>query len=154
MEIVDYPNYLIYEDGRVWSKNRNRFLKGDTETSTGYYRTTLSKNNNAKHFLLHRLIAINYIPNPNNKECIDHIDGNKLNNKIENLRWVNHIENMNAYQRVRTTNRTGHKNILFRKDNNKWVFKKTIFGKTYHYRFETKNDALWFKFSLLILNSK
>jgi hypothetical protein len=44
---------------------------------------------------LHRMIAETHIPNPDNKPCVDHIDGNKFNNRVDNLRWVTHSENNN-----------------------------------------------------------
>lgn len=63
-------------------------------TSWNYYDIQLYRKWISKHFLLHRLIAIHFIPNPENKPQINHIDWNKLNNNISNLEWCNQSENM------------------------------------------------------------
>ena len=72
MEIQGYPNYLIYEDGKVCSKKSNRVLK--PYINHGYLQITLSNNGKQKKMSIHRLVAIHYIPNPENKPCVDHID--------------------------------------------------------------------------------
>ena len=59
----------------------------------GYLYVCLSKNNKHKVKTLHRLVAIYFIPNPDNKPCVNHIDGNKKNNKVENLEWCTYKEN-------------------------------------------------------------
>ena len=70
MEINNYPDYLIYEDGRVFSKKSNKFLKPFTN-SRCYYRVKLCKNGKMKDYHIHRLIAEHYIPNPKNKKYVD-----------------------------------------------------------------------------------
>ena len=93
MEIKGFENYLIYEDGRVYSKNRNgRFLK-PVDNGCGYLQVLLCKDGKKKNMLVSRLVALHYIPNHANKEMVDHIDRNRLNNNINNLRWVTASEN-------------------------------------------------------------
>lgn len=61
---------------------------------SGYYIVCLSKNGIAKNYFVHRLIALTFIPIIEGKNYVNHIDGNKLNNSIENLEWCTHSENM------------------------------------------------------------
>lgn len=63
--------------------------------SNPYYQVILYKGKSGKSFRVHRLVAQAFIPNPDNKPCIDHIDTNTKNNRIENLRWATHKENAN-----------------------------------------------------------
>lgn len=63
--------------------------------SSGYEHITLVNGKHSKDFLVHSLVARTFIPNPENKPSIDHIDTNKHNNNVSNLRWCTHRENMN-----------------------------------------------------------
>jgi hypothetical protein len=83
--------YKITKDGRVWSDKSSMFLK--TRVCNGYNTIILNK----IHYTIHRLIAKNFIPNPENKPYVNHIDCNKLNNRIENLEWVTQEENCAAH---------------------------------------------------------
>lgn len=90
--IQDYENYLIYDDGRVFNTITNTFLKGSIgENGYKYYR--LSKNNKKKMFYAHRLVAIHFLPNNLQLPVVNHKDGNKLNNNVDNLEWVTYSEN-------------------------------------------------------------
>lgn len=74
---------------------RPKLLIPSKHKSTGYLRVTLSKDGIHKSILVHRLVATAFLPNPNSKPMIDHIDRNKHNNRIDNLRWCTISENMN-----------------------------------------------------------
>lgn len=87
-EINGYPKYSISINGDVWSELKKRFLKPHI-CHHGYKSVFLGK----KLLKVHRLIAINFIPNPDNKPCVNHKDGNKLNNSLENLEWCTYQEN-------------------------------------------------------------
>jgi hypothetical protein len=67
---------------------------------TGYYGTPLNRDNGKKYILVHRLVAETFIPNPDNKPEINHIDGNKMNNNFANLEWVTSKENHLHAQRI------------------------------------------------------
>ena len=132
MEIQGYSNYLIYPDGRVWSKKRPRGKCGkflsSSDNGNGYLSISLSKNNKRKVFYIHRLIATHYIPNPNNYPCIDHIDRNRQNNNIDNLRWVNYM--MNCQNREMSKyNTSGFKNISYVKKDKCWLYSRNYNGE-------------------------
>ena len=87
-----FESYLVYEDGRVQNSNTGRFLKPEI-TRNGYARVTLCTRGSTQRFLLHRLVAMRFLPNPENKPCVNHLDGDKLNNSVCNLEWTTHSEN-------------------------------------------------------------
>lgn len=93
-KIIDIaPNYIIYPDGNIKNKNTNKMLVGQIGKN-GYRSVNIRTLNGKKRVYIHRLVAINFIPNPHHKEQVNHIDGNKLNNKVENLEWVSPKENI------------------------------------------------------------
>ena len=145
MEIQGYENYLIYPDGRVYSKKNNIFLK-PFMCGTKYYHVSLKNDHN--HYKIHRLVAKHYIPNPENKPFVDHIDRNTLNNDISNLRWVTHLENMNN-QGMSKNNTSGHKNIS--KNRNSWIFQKRVNGMNQVKYFKSLTDCLCYKFIFLLM---
>ncbi len=73
-------------------KSHGKLLKGEI-CKNGYKRMHVSHNRCDYKFLVHRLVAEAFIPNPENKPCINHKDGNKLNNHVSNLEWCTHSEN-------------------------------------------------------------
>lgn len=102
--IADYPNYMISSKGRV--KSLPRFAKGavkynikggllkQTHSSHGYLIVTLFDNNGVSKWVqVHRLVAKAFLPNPENKPFIDHINTIRDDNRVENLRWATPREN-------------------------------------------------------------
>lgn len=90
--IMGFEEYLITTCGKVWSLKSKRFLKNQTDRY-GYYYVHLQTKGKEKKYKIHRLVALAYIPNPENKPQVNHIDGNKLNNSVSNLEWVTAKEN-------------------------------------------------------------
>lgn len=94
VDIVGYEGiYKVSKDGQVMNVRKNKTIKPWLNIY-GYYSVRLHKGGNRRTAFVHRLIAQTFIPNPDNKSEVNHIDGNKLNNDISNLEWVSHRENI------------------------------------------------------------
>lgn len=86
--------YKIYRNGTIYDIKKNKFQKLH-QTSDGYLACTLRLENlRRKTFRVHRLVALSYIENQDKKLEVNHKDGNKLNNNLNNLEWVTHSENI------------------------------------------------------------
>ena len=81
-------DYIITTDGKVINKITGH-EQALSPNNKGYLRARIG----GKYYFVHRLVAELYIPNPENKPQVNHIDGNKLNNSVENLEWVSNDEN-------------------------------------------------------------
>ena len=98
--ITNFTRYIIDKDGDIYSTISNKFLKLSVMPS-GYQKVTLRNDEeDAATFLVHRLVAIHFIPNPNNLREVNHIDGNKENNCIDNLEWCTRKENIQPAERI------------------------------------------------------
>lgn len=82
-----FHNYIVYETGIIKSLLTNKFIAKRIGPK-GYYMVNLCINGKCKTYTLHRLLATLFIDNPNNLPFVNHIDGNKLNNSLNNLEWV------------------------------------------------------------------
>ena len=81
------PNYLISQDGRLFSINMNRICYGRFDAD-GYLQIGVWINGKVKMLKLHRLVAQAYLPNPDNLPVVTHKNGNKMHNHVSNLMWV------------------------------------------------------------------
>ena len=145
-DIPDFPNYQVSNLGNVRNKKRNNILKArPIEKNYGYICYDVCLYNNTQklgfHKKIHRLVAEVFIPNPDNKTEIDHIDKNSANNKVENLRWATRSENC-LNTKTRSDNTSGERNIYFCKQKNKWTIKMMVDKKETSYGFyDTFEDA-------------
>jgi len=130
MEVKGFPNYVIFPNGDVFSKARRgtpaRILK-QCDNGRGYLmiRMTHDKKRSTKY--PHRLVAEHYIPNPENKREVDHINRNSHDNRVENLKWVTPKENMKNTG-CQKTNKLGFKYIG--RNCNSYMFRRTTDGIT------------------------
>lgn len=100
MEMNWIPGYvgkfIAMEDGTVWDCRGSCIVKAKASKSGwGYYQVKLD----GKRHFVHRLVAMAFMPNIENLPCVNHKDGDKLNNKSSNLEWCTHKENINHYHR-------------------------------------------------------
>lgn len=140
--VQDFSSYEVSNLGNVRNAqtgvNRKHYISHD-----GYCYMTLCKNTKKHSTKVHRLVAAAFLQNTDNKPQIDHIDGNKQNNRVENLRWATSLENMNAYRPLSTKNTSGYPNIHYCSKRNKFCFQKSINGKNTNLgRFDTLAEAL------------
>ena len=155
--IKQNENYSINENGEVKNNISGKILKSFINKKSGYKIIDLWRNNKCKKIALHRLIAETFIPNPLNKPTVDHKDGNRLNNSIDNLRWATYQEQnskFNTYgvrsEKITVTNINGTK-LEFNRitdvakyfncniSNISQMLKKGTYGKrgkTRYYKFE------------------
>ena len=82
-----------YKDNHSKKQLVKEKIRKQIISKTGYYTCMLTKNGNLKLFKVHRIVAEAFIPNPNNYPIINHIDGNKLNNNVDNLEWCSYSHN-------------------------------------------------------------
>ena len=126
-QVIGYEGvYEVSNTGkvkRILSYGNNKY-RIDNEMSEldnrGYKAVILTKNNQSKRCLIHRLVAQAFIPNPENKPQVNHIDFNKANNRLDNLEWCSIRENVTHYHISSPNKRNRHIGVYFNKLNNNW----------------------------------
>lgn len=91
-------NYRITKTGKIWSTTNKKFLK--TKFKNGYHRINTKDRDKDRSNAIHRLVGETFIPNPDNKPYINHINEIKTDNRVENLEWVTQKENTERHNKV------------------------------------------------------
>jgi len=149
--INGFPDYDLYEDGRVYSKHYHKFLKPslgkDPKNQYLYYNIGSKPNRKIKK--IHRLLAEHFIPNPDNKPCVDHKNVDTLDNRIDNLRWVTHQENcMN--RKLGRHNTSGYQGIILQYK--KFVAYYNLDKKQIQQSFDTLEEAIEWRKNMVELH--
>jgi hypothetical protein len=112
-DIFLYSNYQITKDGRIWSKLNSKFIK--QRICNGYYTVCL----NDDSITVHRLVAQQFLENPDKKPYVHHINKNILDNRVENLKWVTQKENCSLHNK-----QTSHPRVVIQKDKDGKIINK------------------------------
>ena len=137
-KIDGYDNYEISNFGNVRNTDTGRILK-TCKNSDGYYHLNLNKNGITKTIKIHRLIALHFIPNPENLREIDHIDQDKVNNSISNLRWISPSNNLrNRTKRQNTSSK--YIGVYFHKATGKYQAQINSYIITKHIGYYEKEE--------------
>ena len=97
MEEIIYP-FMITKEGKIFNDKTKRYLKPQ-KNKNGYLKVRVNIEGKKMSFSIHREVAKAFIPNPENKPQVNHIDGNKGNNCVDNLEWCTNQENVNHAMR-------------------------------------------------------
>ena len=117
--------YLASEDGKIYSKRSNKFLKPAT-TKDGYLQVSLVGENGKQYsYKVHRLIAMTFIDNPNNLPEVNHIDFDRLDNFVNNLEWCNHYDN------IKHSRDAGKYDCIYKQTRKAYVFTNVLNGKSF-----------------------
>lgn len=118
--IRNHPSYKISREGVV-SNKYGRTLKGMVDRC-GYHEVSITEHSKSKWFFVHRLVAEAFLPNPDNLPFVNHKNGNKLDNSVENLEWCTRSENaLHSFKnglQTRVSNRYGTFRVLTEEDLN------------------------------------
>jgi len=135
--IEGFENYQVDTYGNVYSNISEKLLQLRKDTN-GYLQVNLCKNGKKFTKNIHRLVALNFIPNPTNLPQVDHIDGNPANNHLTNLRFCSNKQNQ-LNTKISKRNTSGIKGIC--RNRNGWQVSWQENGKQKHKWFKTKEEA-------------
>jgi hypothetical protein len=140
-KVEGFENYSISDHGNVRNDKTGKVLK-PTSNALGYLQVVLSENKTPQNKKLHQLVATAFLVNPDNKKCVDHIDNNRQNNNLLNLRFATHSQNQQN-RSLSKNNTSGFKGVSWNKKIMKWTAVIEVNYKTIRLgAFINKEDAI------------
>lgn len=146
--------YHISNYGNVKSfrTDKNGIILTGNISINNYKRYLLTLSDRTLYYIFaHKLVGEYFLDNPNNYNIVDHIDGNSLNNHVNNLRWVNNKQNT-LNSKLPISNKSGIKGVWFREDRNTWVATWSINGKSSEKHFKNIDDAILYREKMVNLH--
>ena len=139
--ITAFPNYQISTFGNCKNIKTGRILKPGIG-SDGYLMIKLSNDGDVSNKRIHKLVAGAFLQNPDEKKCVDHINHDKLNNNLNNLRYATYTEN-NQNASMKSSNTSGVVGVSWHKIKSKWRARIDVNGVQKHLGyFVNKDDAI------------
>ena len=136
-----FLNYQISNIGNVRNANTGRILK-PRENRYGYLIVDIRADDKPRTCTIHRLVAKSFIPNTDNKAQVDHIDNNKLNNCVNNLRWATNQDNQRNQLKTTKNTTSTYIGVYWDKQRKKWKAQIRLNNKSTHIgRFDDPKDA-------------
>ena len=136
---MDFHGYIVYENGDIMGKWGKKMLK-PSKTKGGYLQVGICIDKKRTIMYIHRLVALCYIENPDNKPTVDHILSKETtNNNVSNLRWATRSEQI-INRGINCNNTSGIKGVY--KNGNSWRVQLTINGKVYRESCKTFEKAV------------
>jgi len=126
--LYDYPMYTIYSNGVIRNDETKNFICGTIDIENYRYVHIYHNSGVKKVKKVHILLAECFIPNPNNYPIVDHIDGNRSNNNLDNLRWVTYGQN--AINKAKSNNTSSKYKGVSRRHNGTWECRIKHEGKS------------------------
>tara|TARA_R110002012_G_scaffold79204_1_gene201757 strand:- start:1621 stop:2085 length:465 start_codon:yes stop_codon:yes gene_type:complete len=142
---MNYLGYTVYPCGQIRgkeSRGKESIMLKHIIDRNGYHRVSIHNKGVRENMFVHRLVAICFLSNPENKPTVNHNDDNPHNNDLTNLDWMTMKEQNDHKTKMRADNTSGTTGVSYDKRSNQWLVRLMSYGKRYCKYFKTKDEAI------------